>query len=299
MLDHIPTVRARHLGRELSQVVEKTGRTDAEMASLLAWSPSKLSRLLSGKRMASPVDIATLLGLCGVAGRRRDELLKLAEDVYAPTWWQDYGDRPPIHRQTLTDNEAIATAIISYHNTLVPDLLQTPAYTRALLRALPNIPAEEVDDRVTDTMARQQILERTHPPVLRVFLDAYVLTRTGGGDEVMSDQAHHLLRMAVRPGIELRVILEPDGIRNATPFTLLEFAALPTVTYLEQPTSAAFLEADETTTAYEHVVAELDQRALSEVDTRTWVADISQHRSTHAPPADRTGPSFQHQHSTR
>jgi hypothetical protein len=263
--------------------VEKTGRTGTEMAALLTWSPSKLSRLLSGKRIVGPVDIATLLGLCGVTGRRRDELLKLAEDVYAPTWWQDYGNRPPIHRQTLTDNEAIATTITAYHNTLVPDLLQTPAYTRAVLRALPNIPAEEIDDRITNTVLRQQILERTHPPAMRVFLDAYILTRTGGVDEVMSDQGHHLLRMAVRPEVELRVIPEPDGIRDATPFTLLEFAELPTVTYLEQPASAAFLEAEETIAAYERVVAELDQRALSAADTRTWIADISGTRSTHAP----------------
>jgi hypothetical protein len=283
VLDHIPTVRARHLGRELSRVVEKTGRNGNEMAALLAWSPSKLSRLLSGKRMVSKVDIATLLALCGVTGRRRDELLNLAEDVYAPTWWQDYGTRPPIHRQTLTDNEAIATAIVSYHNALVPDLLQTPAYTRAALRALPNIPAEELDDRVADVVARQQILDRTHPPLLRVFLDAFALTRTGGGDEVMSEQAHHLLRMAVRPNIELRVVPEPDGIRDATPFTLLEFTELPTVAYLEQPTSAAFLEAEETIAAYERVVAELDQRALSEADTRSWIVGIGKQRSIRAP----------------
>lgn len=283
VLDHIPTVRARHLGQELSRVVAKTGRTGSEMAALLAWSPSKLSRLLSGKRVVSQVDIATLLALCGVTGRRRDELLTLAEDIYAPTWWQDYGTRPPIHRQTLADNEAIATAITTYHNTLVPDLVQTPAYLRALLRALPNIPVEELDDRVTDTMCRQQILDRTRPPAIRVFVDAYVLTRTGGGDEVMSDQAHHLLRMAVRPTIELRVIPEPDGLRDATPFTLLEFTDLPAVAYVEQPTSAAFLEAEKTITAYEHVVAELDRRALNGVDTRAWLAGVGKHRSTHVP----------------
>lgn len=283
MLDHIPTVRARQLGQELSRVVDKTGRTGNEMAALLAWSPSKLSRLLSGKRIVGQVDIATLLALCGVAGRRRDELLKLAEDVYAPTWWQDYGARPPIQRQTLADNEAIATAITTYHNTLVPDLLQTPAYLCAVLRALPNIPAEEVDDRVADTVLRQQILERNHPPTTRVFVDEYVLTRTGGNDEIMSDQAHHLLRMAVRPDVELRVVPEPVGIRDAIPFTLLEFAALPTVAYLEQPTSAAFLEAEATIAAYERVIAELDQRALDETDTRIWVAGIGKHRSTHAP----------------
>jgi hypothetical protein len=278
VIDHVPTVRARRLGRELWRAVEKTGRNSTEMSALLAWSPSKLSRLLSGKRVVSQVDIATLLALCGVVGRRRDEVLQLAKDVYAPTWWQDYGTHLPIHLSTLTDNEEIATAITIYDNTLVPDLLRTSAYTRAVLRALPNIPDGEVDERVAETLRRQQILERKHPPTLQVFLDEYVLTRTGGGDEVMSDQAHYLLRMSVRPDIQLRVVPEPAGIRDGEPFALLEFAALPPVAYLEQPSSAAFLEGEETIESYERVVADLDRRALSEVDSRVRLATIGKDR---------------------
>jgi hypothetical protein len=279
VLDHVPTVRARHLGQELNRIVRRTGRTATEMAALLAWSPSKLSRLLSGKRVVSQVDIATLLGLCGVVGRRRDEVLRLATDVYAPTWWQDHGTCLPVHNQTLSDNEANATAITSYHNTLVPDLLQLPDYTRALLRVLPAIPAEEVEDRISEIQARQRILDFEEPPALQVFLDEYAMTRTGAGDEIMSAQAHHLLRMAVRPNIVLRVVLEPASIRDAKPFTLLDFTALPTVAYLEQPTSAAYLEAEDTIAAYHQVVDELDRRALDEVSTRGWLADVGKRRS--------------------
>jgi transcriptional regulator with XRE-family HTH domain len=279
VLDHVPTARARHLGQELHRIVQQTGRTATEMAALLAWSPSKLSRLLSGKRVVSQVDIATLLGLCGVVGRRRDEVLRLAADVYAPTWWQDHGTCLPVHNATLADNEVNARAITTFHNTLVPDLLQTPDYTRALLRVLPNIPAEELADRISETQARQRILDFNHPPALQVFLDEYSVTRTGAGDEIMSAQVHHLLRMAVRPNIVLRVVPEPVGIRDAKPFTLLDFAALPTVAYLEQPTSAAFLEADDTIAAYRQAVDELDRRALDEMDTRGWLAAVGERRS--------------------
>jgi transcriptional regulator with XRE-family HTH domain len=278
VLDHVPTVRARYLGQELHRIVQRTGRTATEMAALLAWSPSKLSRLLSGKRVVSQVDIATLLGLCGVVGRRRDEVLELAIDVYAPTWWRDFGSCLPAHNATLVDNEAKAHAITTFHNTLVPDLLQTPAYTRALLRALPNIPAGELDGRIAETQLRQQVLDLKFPPTVHVFLDEYAMTRTGAGDEIMSEQAHHLLRMAVRPNVVLRVVPEPVGIRDATPFTLLDFAALPTVAYLEQPTSTAFVEAADAIAAYRQVLAELDGRALDEVGTRTWLADLGRQR---------------------
>lgn len=264
--------------------MEKTGCNSAEMAALLDWSPSKVSRLLSGKRIASRVDIAALLALCGVVGRQRDEMLQLADDAYAPTWWQDYGSHLPIHLPTLANNEEITTAITIFHNTLVPDLLQTPAYTRALLRVLPYIPADEIDDRVTETLRRQQkVLEREYPPALRVFLDEHVLTRTGGGDAVMSDQAHLLLRMAVRPRIQLRVVPESVSFRDIKPFTLLEFADLPTVAYLEQPTSVAFLEGEQTIAAYQRVVTELDRHALNEVDSRVRLAAIGEDRSVRAP----------------
>jgi hypothetical protein len=85
--------------------------------------------------------------------------------------------------------------------------------------------------------------------------------------------------MAVRPNIVLRVVPEPVGIRDAKPFTLLDFAALPTVAYLEQPTSAAFLEADDTIAAYRQLVDELDRRALDEMDTRGWLAAVGERRS--------------------
>lgn len=285
MLDHVPTVRARQLGRELTRAMEKTGRTRTEMAGLLAWSPSKLSRLLNGRSIPSQVDIAALLAMCAVTGPQRDEVLQMAEDARASTWWQDYGTHLPIYLPTLTDNEAIATRLTTFHNTRVPDLLQTPAYTRALLQVLPNVPDDEIDERVAETMRRQQILEGERPPTLRVFLDEYVLTRSTGGDEMMSGQAHHLLRMSVRPEIKLRVVPERAGVDDAKPFTLLEFDDLRTVAYLEHTTFAAFFEGEKTIAAYQRLAVELAQRALSEPDSRERLAAIGKDRRVGHPMA--------------
>lgn len=259
--------------------MEGSGRNGGELASRLGWSPSKMSRLLSGKRLASAVDIAALLAVCRVVGPRRDEILELAQNAHETTWWQDYGTHLPVDRATLTDNVAIATAITAYHDTLVPDLLQTPAYTRALLRALPSIPAGEIDQRTTQTTRRQLVLDRQSPPRLRMFLDEYVLTRTGAGDAVMAGQATHLRRLSAKPDIEIRVLPERHGVGQTTAFTLLEFADLPPVVYLEYPTSAAFLERTETIETYHQVVTALQQRALDEAASRSWLADIAERRT--------------------
>lgn len=279
MRDHVPSVRSRQLGQELLRAIQAIGCNATEMAGMLAWSPSKMSRLLSGKRVSSQVDIAAVLALCGVVGARRDEVLALAEDPYTRTWWQDYGARLPIRQRTLTDNEDLASVITSFDPAYVPDLLQTPNYARALLRALETVPDEEIEERVAELERRQLALDRPGPPQVRVFLDEYVLTRTGGGDDVMSEQAHHLLRLAVRPTVRLRVVPESTGIRDAKPFTLLEFAELPPVVYVESPTSAAFLERDDTVAAYRRELAELDRLALDELSSAHWLASLAERRS--------------------
>jgi hypothetical protein len=182
---------------------------------------------------------------------------------------------------------AIATAVTTYHNTLVPDLAQTPAYTRALLHALPTIPTGEIDQRTTHTTQRQLVLDRHSPPKLAVFIDEYVLTRTGAGDAVMADQATHLLRMSTKFNIDIRVLPERRDIGQVTAFTLLEFADLPPVVYLEFPTSAAFLERRETIKTYEQVVTALERRALDEPCSRSWLADIAERRGGRVSPTDR------------
>jgi hypothetical protein len=237
VIDHEPTVRDRYVGQELLRAAQKCGRNSGEMAELLGWSPSKVSRLLSGQRMTSTEDVSAYLALCGVVGPRRAELLALAARRYEPLWWQDHGTRAPVRNTVLVDNEDRAVGITSFGDTLVPDLLQVPAYTRALLAAHPTIPDHEIEERVAETQRRQRILDREFgPPQLRVFLAAYALTRTGAGDAVMSEQAYHLLELTVQAKVSIRIVPD-DGVRDIGPFTLLEFAAHQPAICLEHATT--------------------------------------------------------------
>lgn len=290
MYDQEPTVRARQLGRALEQALHARGWNATEVSKALGWSPSKTSRMLSGKRCASRVDVSAFLAICGVVGVRRDELLDLVDDVYEPMWWQDFGSRLPVRLQPVADNENEATAITCFHPTQVPTLLQVPEYTSALLAAQLIIPDREIDDRVGHVATRQRIFDRTFQHMrFTAFLDEHTLTGaaigTGAvGDEVMSAQVHHLLRMAVRPTIEIRLLPEDSGAILAGPFSLLEFNTHSPVVCLEQPTCIGFLEHPDTIKAYRRIIAELNRRALSEPDTRARLAEIADARSTDAMP---------------
>jgi hypothetical protein len=269
----------------LRQLVADTGRNASETANLLGCSPSMMSRLFSGKRVPSPVELSTLLAVCGVVGRRRrDEILALADNALTPIWWQDYGSGPPKYRHTLADNESIATTITIYENSRVPELLQAPAYTRELLRALPKIPADEIDDRVAELSRRQRVLDHRHPPALRVYLNEHAMARPSGHYAATSEQTDHLLRMTTRRGIHVHVVPESVGVRYPTPFTLLHFAAQAPVVYHELPTSALFLEDETTIAAYQRIIEDLDRWSLNEDDSRTWLASDSMRRGAYAGP---------------
>lgn len=279
MIDHEPTVRDRYVGQELLRAAQRCGRNSGEMAELLGWSPSKVSRLLSGQRMTSTEDVSAYLALCGVVGPRRAELLALAARRYEPLWWQDHGTRAPVRNTVLVDNEDRAVGITSFGDTLVPALVQVPAYTRALLAARPTIPDHEIEARVTETQRRQRILDREFgSPQLRVFLAEYALTRTGAGDAAMSEQAHHLLELAGHARVSIRIVPD-DGVWGIGPFTLLEFAAHQPAVCLELATTTAFLERPETIAACRTTIAGLDHTALDEGGSRARIADVAKRRA--------------------
>ena len=170
---------------------------------------------------------------------------------------------------------------------MVPDLLQTPAYTRALLPTSPTFSAAEIEQRVAETARRQLILGRSRAPRLRAFIDEHVLTRAGAGDQVMADQAKHLLQMTAKPNIGIRVVPEHHSIPQLAAFTLLKFAGPPTVAYVEFLTAESFIERKETINVYELFVTALDQRALDAASSRTWLAGIAEQRGLRDSPHDR------------
>ncbi|MGH3973244.1 MAG: helix-turn-helix domain-containing protein [Pseudonocardiaceae bacterium] len=277
MQDREPTVRSRELGEGLRRAMQHAGLTGKQVARLLDLSPSWVSRLISGKRNVSAVQVSAFLAVCRVPSAERERLLELCDEQHTPGWFQQHGSRLPLQLVTLIDHENKAVTISGFEPTLVPGLLQTGEYARALLKEAGRVPADEIDDRVAARLARQSLFSRDRPARFTFYLHEFVLRLPVGGPAVMSDQLHHLLRMSIRPYLTLRVVPAALGAHAATAgaFILMEFAEFKPVAYLDSETSSLFLEKPVEIAAYQDILEALAETALGEGESRELIATLA------------------------
>lgn len=245
----------RRLRVELRRLRSEADMTQREVATALEWSPSKVIRIESGQVGISVTDLRALAGLYGLtAGPALDGLTELARG----------GKRQPFaeHRDVLSAEtiryfgyEASASLIRIVHPLVVPGLLQTEDYTRALLTAAGAAEAR-IDRLVEIRRERQEILDHEQAPELFVVLDEAVLRRCVGGPTVMGHQLEHLVRLDSRPRNTIQVVPFETGAHSGVrgPFTHLEFSdpADPDVVFIENDrTGVVFLDEPEATGRYQ------------------------------------------------
>ena len=274
MQDREPTIRSRELGEGLRRAMHNAGLTGKDVARLLDLSPSWVSRLISGKRNVTAVQASAFLAVCRAPSAERERLLELCDEQHTPGWFQQHGSRLPLQLVTLIDHENKAVAISSFVSTVMPGLLQTGDYTRALLKEAGRVPVDEIDARVAARLARQSLFSRDRPARFTFYLHEFVLRLPVGGPAVMIDQLQQLQRLSLRPYLTLRVVPASLGAHAATAgsFTLMEFAEFKPVVYLESETSSLFLEKPVEITAYQDILESLAQTALGEGESRELIA---------------------------
>lgn len=272
-----PTIRSRELGEGLREAMKRAGLNGKQAARMLDVTPSYVSLLLSGKRGASEVDIAAFLGVCRVTGAERDRLLALCREQDTPGWFQQHGSRLPQQLMTLIDHENKAVTISDFQPMVVPGLLQTGDYARALIRETGNVPPDEIDDRVAARLARQSLFSRGSLARFTFYVHEFALRLPVGGPTVMREQLHHLLRMSTRSCLTLRVVPAPRGGHAgiAGQFKLMEFAEFKPVVYLDSETACLFLEKPEEIAAYRRILAALADTALGEGQSRKLIAALA------------------------
>jgi transcriptional regulator with XRE-family HTH domain len=274
---HEPTIRNRELGDGLRLAMERANLNGKQLASRLGWSQSRVSRLLTGRRGAPESEVAAFLDVCGVADPERGRLLALCKEHSARGWFQQFGSRLPQQIRSYVDHENRATAISQFQAIVVPGILQTVEYARAVIGRTPNVTPEDVDDRVAARAARQMIFSRAGRPEFACYLHEQALRLPVGDRELMSDQLHHLLRMSVRPYITVRVIPIAAGAFPGTAgsFTLLDSAEYRPVVYLENETAGVFLDRPAEVSAYRDVLGNLSTIALDEHRSKELIATIA------------------------
>jgi hypothetical protein len=197
----------------------------------------------SGERGASEVAVATYLAYFRVVGHEMDRLLSMCRDIWAKDWLQPHSERVPDELRTLVVHETTATHIHQYEPLLVPGLLQTEGYARAVFRATGRFPDEGIDLRVRVRLERQALLRREFGTDLTFFIPEQVLRSTVGDARVMNDQLLHLALITARPWCTVRVIPASFSLGFlGGPFELLEYANHDPVVYVENQTHSLFLE---------------------------------------------------------
>jgi transcriptional regulator with XRE-family HTH domain len=257
-----PTVQRLVLGGHLRRLREDAGITTDRAAATIRGSHSKISRMEHGRVGFKERDIADLLTLYGVGlGEERDALLNLAREANTPGWWQGYSDTMPHWLEPYFGLEAAASFIREYELQFVPGLLQTEDYARALIQ-LGTAPTEEEVDRRTDArISRQQILHRENPPKLWAVMDESALRRLVGSREIMRAQLRHLIGMCDNEAVTLQILPFAAGAHRALggAFTILRYSEpdLRDVVYIEQLTSALYLDKPTEVDSYLEVIEEV------------------------------------------
>ncbi|MFH0520339.1 helix-turn-helix domain-containing protein [Streptomyces sp. M41] len=266
-----PTLLKMLVGVQLAGMREDLGLSQDQAARSVGFSPAKLSRIEAGKGRRPPTeaDVRALLELYKAAEYESSVLLQLLRRAGEPGWWQRYDKRlMPEWFDRLVGLQEAATAIRTFELQYVPGLLQTEAYTRAVVeRGLPAAQPREVQRRVELRMRRRELLNRPDAPRLWAIVDESVLLRVLGSREVMREQLEHLEAMARLPHVTVQIV--PLDVTNASapaiPVTYLRFGGvdLPDIVYLEHIRSAAFLEDQDETEEYRIALDRLGDEALN------------------------------------
>ncbi|WP_043634017.1 helix-turn-helix domain-containing protein [Nonomuraea candida] len=270
-----PTVLRILLGTQLRRLRTEKGISREDAGYSIRASHAKISRLELGQVSFKQRDVADLLTLYGVTDpAEREPLLALAKQANAPGWWHKYGDLLPAWFEVYIGLEGAASSIRTYENQFVPGLLQTPAYARAVIElAHEKAPASELDRRVALRMTRQERLEGGL--TLWAVIDEAVVRRTLGGPEVMREQIEHLLDVTTARNITVQVMPFERGGHAAAggPFSILRFPEreLPDVVYMEQLTSALYLDKPADSDHYMEVMDRLSIQAEEPKATRRFL----------------------------
>ncbi|GAA2088432.1 helix-turn-helix transcriptional regulator [Kitasatospora saccharophila] len=273
-------VRRILLGSQLRRLREGCAITREDAGYAIRASESKISRMELGRVSFKERDVADLLSLYGLStGPDREALLALVREANKSGWWHSYNDVLPNWFQTYIGLEEAAALIRTYEVQFVPGLLQGEDYARAIFaQNRPALAEEEITRRVALRTRRQKLLTEGRGPKLWAVIDEAALRRPVGGPEVMRAQLEHLVELAQLPSVVLQVMPFRFGAHagESGAFSVLRFPEqdLPDVVYVEQLTSALYLDKRDDVDEYLQVMERLCVDSLTPQQTLDLLQSI-------------------------
>ncbi len=281
------TVPRRQLGRYLRELREKARLSVKVAAEHLEWSTPRIWRIETGQVSLRSLDVRNMCEIYGAPKDLTEALMGLAKETKAKGWWHAFGDVIPETFDLYVGLEEAAASKTSYESDIVPGLLQTEGYARAIMSThTPGISEEELDKRVRVRIERQMILTRTTAPLtFQVALSEAVLRRAVGGTEVMHRQLARLVWMSEKPNIALRVVPFSVGAHLGMvtgPFSILRFPldkdekpTEPPTVYTDGYTGNLYLDKPHELDKYEAAFRGIWQAGLDEQASRRLIAEVA------------------------
>jgi transcriptional regulator with XRE-family HTH domain len=266
------------LGQELRVLRDAAGLTIEEVARRLEVSPAKISRIETGRVGVRPRDVSDLLDEYDIRGTHRDNLLTLTREARQQGWWHSYADVLSEGTDTWAELETEAAEIRLYEVQLIPGLLQTPEYARAVLRAhyRSEQSPEQIEQRFEFRMTRQQlVIEQKNTPIWAV-LDEAVLRRQMGPPETMQSQYRRLLEFSEEYNITIQILPFDAGVYSGVPgaFWIMQLAQPdPEVVVIEHRGGVLYLERPEEVGAYNHVFDRIRATAKGPEESISFISN--------------------------
>lgn len=281
------TVPRRQLGRYLRDLRNQAGLTVRAAARELERAEATIWRIETGQTSLRSVDVEIMCRVYGASGEVTKALKALAKETKAKGWWHAYGDVIAEGFDLFIGLEESAERLDWYKNDLVPGLLQTPDYARAIISAhLPDEGPEEVERRVQFRMARQVLLSRFFKPLeFSAVVSESVLRYPVGGYTVMVEQLKHLADVSGLPNVTIRVAPFDAGLHMGVvsgAFGIMRFPrngegreAEPPTVYMEGLTGALYLDKPAEFERYDRVFKDIWHTALDENESKRFIVELA------------------------
>ncbi|WP_256790292.1 helix-turn-helix transcriptional regulator [Frankia sp. AvcI1] len=281
------TVPRRQLGRYLRDLRNQARLTVRAAARQTEWSEAKIWRIESGLTSLRSFDVEIMCRIYEASPDLTEALMGLAKETKARGWWHSYGDVIPEQFDLYIGLEEAASRFAWYESDLVPGLLQTDEYVRALIQEdNPGVEESEIEGRVNLRMARQVILTRAaERPVLDVVLNESILRRPVGGASVLARQLDRLVEVADLPNVTIRVVPFRAGLHAGVmsgPFVVLRFPSNgdgkntePPTVYVEGLTGALYLDKPHEVERYEAAFTSVWDATLDESSAKDLISQAA------------------------
>ena len=267
-------VVGREFGNGVRAAIQQTHMTHRQIAEMLDWDESKLSDLVRGKGGVTETELLQLLAFCRVPPAEVRHLLALFRETRETGYLKIPEDGVPDLVRSLVEQERLANVITVWSMNLIPGRLQIADYMQALVEKLARSKSVNYDEVITAKLARRELFHWSREFVF--FIHEQALLLPVGGTEVMKDQLLHLLAMAQRSYISMRIVPISIGAHAGLggSFMRLEYEKFEPVVYLEGENSSLFLEDKASLATYAEVLKLLDRQALDAEQSKELITSI-------------------------